>query len=91
MLKLLCLLALAFTPALSYSAPEEQTVMSDWAPQLNAGQPSLADLLTIESSVSIFFSYARETEFSARFSDEGAKTTVLAPKNKAVIALARKP
>jgi hypothetical protein len=53
--------------------------------------PSLSDLLTIDPSLSIFFSYARETETSRLFADEDARTTVLVPTNKAVMALARKP
>lgn len=55
-------------------------------------QPSLADLLTIESSASIFYSYARELELSKLFNEEGKeKMTLLVPTNKAVQALARKP
>jgi len=52
--------------------------------------PTLADLLTIETSASIFFSYARETELSELFNG-ATKATVLVPTNKAVIALPRKP
>jgi hypothetical protein len=56
-------------------------------------QPSLADLLTIEPSASIFYSYARELELSSQFStiDDGTKWTLLVPTNKAVMALSRKP
>jgi hypothetical protein len=54
-------------------------------------KPSLYDLLTIDSSISIFFSYARELEISKLFVDEKARATVLTPTNKAVMALARKP
>jgi hypothetical protein len=54
-------------------------------------KPTLADLLTIEPSASIFYSYARELELSARFSDGSAKYTLFVPTNKAVMALARKP
>ncbi|KZT30975.1 hypothetical protein NEOLEDRAFT_1053619 [Neolentinus lepideus HHB14362 ss-1] len=54
-------------------------------------QPRLADLLTIESSVSIFYSYAREVELSELFNEESARITLLVPTNKAVMALARKP
>ncbi|KAJ4470246.1 hypothetical protein J3R30DRAFT_1243062 [Lentinula aciculospora] len=65
--------------------------------------PSLADLLTIESSASIFYSYARELALSELFSErEGSAQveeqingksglTLLVPTNKAVMALARKP
>ncbi|KIY52074.1 hypothetical protein FISHEDRAFT_36079 [Fistulina hepatica ATCC 64428] len=51
----------------------------------------LADLLTVESSASIFYSYARELELSAQFSAADASITLLVPTNKAVIALPRKP
>ena len=54
-------------------------------------KPTLSDLLTIEPSVSIFYSYARELELSARFSDKDEKLTIFAPINKAVMALPRKP
>jgi hypothetical protein len=55
-------------------------------------QPSLADLLTIESSASIFYSYARELELSSQFSETaGTKWTLLVPTNRAVMALSRKP
>jgi hypothetical protein len=54
-------------------------------------QPLLADLLTVDASVSIFYTYARELPLSARLADPTAHTTVLAPKNRAVIALPRKP
>ncbi|TFK69050.1 hypothetical protein BDN72DRAFT_768486 [Pluteus cervinus] len=56
------------------------------------GRPSLADFLTIDSSASIFFSYAREIELSKIFSEPNEKgITLLVPTNKAVMALARKP
>ncbi|KIY70707.1 hypothetical protein CYLTODRAFT_347327 [Cylindrobasidium torrendii FP15055 ss-10] len=53
----------------------------------------IADLLTIEPSLSIFYSYARELGDIARMLEGPAdrKLTVLAPTNKAVMALARKP
>jgi len=54
-------------------------------------RPSLTDLLTIESSASIYYSYSRETEHAAGFSVVGNRWTVLVPTNKAVMALARKP
>ncbi|KAF8588371.1 hypothetical protein K439DRAFT_1613626 [Ramaria rubella] len=53
--------------------------------------PTLADLLTVEGRASIFYSYARETDMSARFVEQGEGTTVFVPTNKAVQALARKP
>ncbi|KDR85948.1 hypothetical protein GALMADRAFT_53972 [Galerina marginata CBS 339.88] len=54
-------------------------------------QPTLADLLTIEPSASIFYSYARELEMSSMLSDQSVKVTLFVPTNKAVMALARKP
>jgi len=53
--------------------------------------PTLSDLLTIERATSIYFSYARDTEYGALFSAKGKNITVLAPSNSAVIALPRKP
>ncbi|KAK0504261.1 hypothetical protein EDD18DRAFT_1305941 [Armillaria luteobubalina] len=63
---------------------------SDYTP-LTTTKPLLSDLLTIESSASIFYSYARELELSKMFEDENSRLTVLVPTNKAVMALARKP
>jgi hypothetical protein len=53
--------------------------------------PTLFDLLTIEPTTSIFFSYARELELSRLLVDLDSNITVLVPTNKAVIALAKKP
>ncbi|KAF9072355.1 hypothetical protein BDP27DRAFT_1418251 [Rhodocollybia butyracea] len=70
------------------------------APQLQVNNmPSLADLLTIESSASIFYSYARELSLSELFSQPAGLTedngkgglTLLVPTNKAVMAMERKP
>ncbi|VDC05769.1 unnamed protein product [Peniophora sp. CBMAI 1063] len=77
------LFALA-TTVLVRAAHTEQIVMS--SPE----GPNLFDLLTIEPSVSIFFSYARETEISKLLVDR-PKNTLLVPTNRAVMALARKP
>lgn len=70
----------------------EQTVLKDdsFTPPIHS-KPSLADLLTVENSVSIFYSYARELELSGSFTNEQANLTILAPTNKAVMDLARKP
>ena len=68
----------------------DATFSADYVPQRHA-KPSLADLLTIESSASIFYTYARETELSAKFMDEHSRLTVFVPTNKAVMSLARKP
>ena len=51
----------------------------------------LSDLLTRENSLSIFYSYARETTAGRLLETEGAGVTVFAPTNKAVMALPRKP
>jgi hypothetical protein len=68
----------------------------------NARLPSLADLLTIEPSASIFYSYARELSLSQLFSEPVAAAetlgqplngglTLVVPTNRAVMALSRKP
>ncbi|KAG6919861.1 hypothetical protein DXG01_015569 [Tephrocybe rancida] len=89
------LLALLAFPFLSFASQEAQIPMAnshltDETP-LTHSKPTLADLLTIEPSASIFYSYARELELSANFADSSAKFTVFVPTNKAVMALARKP
>ncbi|KAI1793041.1 hypothetical protein LXA43DRAFT_1092960 [Ganoderma leucocontextum] len=90
------LLTLLVLPFVASAATDEQMVLSGpdkepFVPVVNSGKPSLADLLTIESTASIFYSYARELEISQLFSDPNARSTVLVPTNKAVIALPRKP
>ena len=55
------------------------------------GPLMLSDILTLQNSASIFFDYARETKFSQVFSSGSDRTTILAPTNKAVMSLARKP
>ncbi|OBZ78862.1 hypothetical protein A0H81_01350 [Grifola frondosa] len=88
------LLSLLILPFLATASSDEQMV---FPPPLGSGapftrsKPTLADLLTIESSVSIFYSYARETEISRLFDDVNARSTLLVPTNRAVMALARKP
>ncbi|PPQ89359.1 hypothetical protein CVT25_003199 [Psilocybe cyanescens] len=62
----------------------------EYVPQTTT-QPTLSDLLTIEPSASIFYSYARELEMSTMLSDKDAKLTLFVPTNKAVMSLARKP
>lgn len=75
---------------------EEQIIINhpsgspDYVPQTTS-KPTLADLLTIESSTSIFYSYARELELSSSLSDTSSKLTLFVPTNKAVMALSRKP
>ncbi|KAG6873067.1 hypothetical protein C0995_003375 [Termitomyces sp. Mi166 len=93
------LLPLLFLPLLSLASQADQLPLFP-SPLMETGEtsappihlkPTLADLLTIEPSASIFYSYARELGLSARFSDERDGLTVFAPTNKAVMALARKP
>jgi len=76
------------------STPPEQIIMDSthdlFVPEKHA-QPTLADLLTIDQSVSIFYSYARELELSKMFNDDTIKSTIFVPTNKAVMALTRKP
>ncbi|KAF9440934.1 hypothetical protein P691DRAFT_779957 [Macrolepiota fuliginosa MF-IS2] len=94
-MKLQCfsLILLPFLSLVSASG-NEQIVMNPtdgpFIPQAHA-QPTLSDLLTVEQSASIFYSYARELELSRIFGDDSAKSTVLVPINKAVMALSRKP
>lgn len=90
------LLSLLVLPLIASASTAEQMVLpgadkEPFVPVVNSGKPSLADLLTIESTASIFFSYARELEISQLFGDPNARSTVLVPTNKAVIALPRKP
>jgi hypothetical protein len=79
------------TLSASATLSEDQTPLVSQEQPLTRAQPSLADLLTIDGSLSIFFSYARELELSSRLDDLREHTTILAPKNKAILALARKP
>lgn len=62
----------------------------DYTPTITP-QPTLADLLTIEPSASIFYSYARELELSSIFYDLCAEVSLFVPTNKAIMALSRKP
>ncbi|KAF8079334.1 hypothetical protein FPV67DRAFT_111346 [Lyophyllum atratum] len=88
------LLALLAAPLLSFASQEQQIPMSnnpsDYSPTTHT-KPTLADLLTIEPTASIFYSYAREIQLSSIFVDPRVNSTVFVPTNKAVMALARKP
>ena len=89
------LLSLFFLPMSSADA-DDQIVMSaglrepDYKPLITP-QPTLADLLTIEPSASIFYSYARELELCSIFSEPSTKVSLFVPTNKAIMALSRKP
>ncbi|OAX41016.1 hypothetical protein K503DRAFT_736490 [Rhizopogon vinicolor AM-OR11-026] len=75
---------------MSHSSNEESLPASGPSP-FTSSQPTLADLLTIEASASIYYSYAREIDLSSLFSSESVWFAILVPTNKAVMALARKP
>ncbi|TDL26343.1 hypothetical protein BD410DRAFT_741606 [Rickenella mellea] len=91
---LLILMALPFMAA---SNPEQimlnspGSTMQDTFTPVTTEAPSLADILTIESSASIFYTYARETRLSELFTRTDTFNTILVPNNQAVMALARKP
>ncbi|KAK7035774.1 FAS1 domain-containing protein [Favolaschia claudopus] len=86
-LQLCSILAL---PLLHALASQGEQVVMDSSAAHQSMKPTLADLLTIESSTSIFYSYARELTLSNMLSSTGA-VTIFAPTNKAIMALARKP
>ncbi|KAJ6500594.1 hypothetical protein C8R45DRAFT_820392 [Mycena sanguinolenta] len=87
-LQLCSILAL---PLLQALASQGDQIIMDSGATHQSMQPTLADLLTIESSTSIFYSYARELTLSNMFSDSDKAITVFVPTNKAVMALSRKP
>ncbi|KXN85757.1 hypothetical protein AN958_10940 [Leucoagaricus sp. SymC.cos] len=92
-LQRISLILLPFLSLVSASS-SEQIIMGSSKPPFDPEirpKPTLADLLTIDQSVSIFYSYARELELSRMFNDESLKSTLLVPTNKAVMAVARKP
>jgi len=73
------------------SLAHEQTVMSKAQPAVSDTTQTLADLLTIEPSASIFYDYARGVNLGNKLNDKSSVITVLVPMNKAVMKLARKP
>jgi hypothetical protein len=75
----------------TFASQADQVAMHTENQPTTSSKPTLADLLTIEPSTSIFYGYARELEMSSMLSDGRLKLTVLVPTNKAVMALARKP
>ena len=95
----LSLFAFLVLPLIASASIDEQIPLHSEMSEVNTDpytplthkQPTLADILTIESSASIFYSYARELQLSETFEDVTAKATLLVPTNKAVMALARKP
>ncbi|KAJ2924379.1 hypothetical protein H1R20_g12714, partial [Candolleomyces eurysporus] len=91
-LSLISLLLLSAVPSFASSAEQIPMAGADtpFVPKTSS-KPTLADLLTIENSASIFYSYARELELSRGLADKDMKMTLFVPTNKAVMALARKP
>ncbi len=90
------LLSFLVLPFVALASKEDQVAlqpseMSETFVPLTQSQPTIADLLTIEPSASIFYSYARELELSSQFGDPSVQNTVFVPTNKAVMSLARKP
>ncbi|KAI0706110.1 hypothetical protein BC835DRAFT_1409741 [Cytidiella melzeri] len=92
-LQLLSVLILPFVVSASLvdQIPLGASQMPETYVPLAQSQPTIADLLTIEPSASIFYTYARELELSAQFGDVHRPNTLFVPTNKAVMALARKP
>ena len=92
-LQVLSLLTLPFLlpTSLADQLPLGTADMSEAYTPLKNAQPTVADLLTIEPSASIFYSYARELELSTQFGEVATRNTIFVPTNKAVMALARKP
>jgi len=83
---------LLLLPTLLCASAVDQMVFPNQAEDpFTKSEPTLADLLTIEPSASIFFSYARELRLGNMLNEKGPRITVLVPTNKAVQALARKP
>ena len=83
------LAAFLLFPLLSSALVSEQTVMGE--PQTSHSTQTLADLLTIEPSASIFYDYARGIDLGSKLNDKSSMVTVLVPMNKAVMKLVRKP
>jgi len=78
-------------PLLSSALVNEQTVMGQAQTAVSHSTQTLADLLTIEPSASIFYDYARGIGLGNKLNDKSSMITVLVPRNKAVMKLAKKP
>lgn len=90
------LLALSISLSSAFASSDSQIPLRNMPELMSetdafSGPLMLSDILTLQNSASIFFSYARETKLSKAFSAANERSTVLAPTNKAVMALARKP
>lgn len=78
-------------PLLSSALADEQIVIGQTQTALSHSTQTLADLLTIEPSASIFYDYARGVGLDNKLNDKSSMITVLVPRNKAVMELAKKP
>ena len=85
------LAALLLFPLFSSALISEQAVMGQAQTPVSRPAQTLADLLTIEPSASIFYDYARGISLGSKLNDKSSMTTVLVPRNKAVMKLAKKP
>ena len=75
-------------PTTANQSPLGTDTISEFRPTTNL---MLSDVLTVQTSASIFFSYARETQIGELMKASNVRLTVFAPTNKAVMALSRKP
>lgn len=78
-------------PLLSSALASEQMVIGQAQTAVSHPTQTLADLLTIEPSASIFYDYARGISLGNKLNDKSSMITVLVPTNKAVMKLAKKP
>ena len=85
------LAAFLLFPLLSSATATEQTVMGEAQTNVSHSTQTLADLLTIEPSASIFYDYARGIDLGSKLNDRSSVITILVPRNKAVMKLAKKP
>lgn len=85
------LAAFLLFPLLSSALVNDQTVMGQEQISVSHSTQTLADLLTIEPSASIFYDYARGVGLGNKLNDKSSMITVLVPRNKAVMKLAKKP
>lgn len=85
------LAAFLLFPLLSSAFVTEQTVMDEGQTAVSHSTQTLADLLTIEPSASIFYDYARGIGLGNKLNDKSSAITVLVPRNKAIMKLAKKP
>lgn len=85
------LIAFLLFPFLSSALVSEQMVIGQPQTPVPHSTQTLADLLTIEPSASIFYDYARGISLGNKLNDKSSMITVLVPRNEAVMKLAKKP